>query len=70
MKVEEAAMQLGLSAQMVRYRMRRGKLPIGICIQSDERWKYIIYPAWLEKWLAGDPVEIPEGMTDLEVEKR
>lgn len=70
MKVEEAAARLGMNEQMVRYRMRKGKLPIGICIQSDERWKYIIYPAWLEKWLAGDPVEIPEGMTDLEVEKR
>lgn len=70
MKVEEAAARLGLSPQMVRYRMRHGKLPIGICIQSDERWKYIIYPAWLDRWLAGSPVEIPEGMTDLEVEKR
>lgn len=70
MTIKEASEKLHLGEQTIRYRMRHGKLPIGICIQSDERWKYIIYPAWLDRWLAGSPVEIPEGMTDLEVETR
>jgi hypothetical protein len=50
--------------------MRRGKLPIGICVQSEGRWKYVIYEKWLDRWIEGNPVEIPEGMSDMEVETR
>lgn len=67
MTVDEVSHKLGMNSQMVRWRMRKGQLPIGICIKSGERWKYIIYTEWLNRWLAGDPVQIPPGMTDTEV---
>lgn len=70
MTVEEAASRIGMNAQMIRFRMRRGKLPIGICVQSQGRWKYVIYEKWLDRWIEGNPVEIPEGMSDMEVETR
>lgn len=70
MTVEEASKKLGMNPQMVRWRMRAGKLPIGICVLSLNRWKYIIYDEWLDRWLKGDPVHIPEGISDKEVEYR
>ena len=70
MTVEEASAKLHLGQQIIRYRMRHGKLPIGICVQSEGRWKYVIYEKWLERWIEGNPVEIPEGMSDMEVETR
>ena len=70
MTVEEASAKLHLVPQIIRYRMRHGKLPIGICVQSEGRWKYVIYEKWLDRWIEGNPVEIPEGMSDMEVETR
>ena len=70
MTVEEASAKLHLGPQIIRFRMRHGKLPIGICVQSEGRWKYVIYEKWLDRWIEGNPVEIPEGMSDMEVETR
>lgn len=64
--VDEASAMLGMGPQMIRWQMRHGKLPIGICIRSGERWKYIVYTEWLNRWLSGDPVQIPKGMSDIE----
>lgn len=66
MTIKKAAEKLGMSEQAIRTRMRKGILPIGICIRSEERWTYHIYDVWLEKFLEGNPVEIPEGISDKE----
>lgn len=63
---EEAAEFLGMGPQAIRYQMRKGRLPIGICVKAKSQWRYIIYPAWLDKWLAGEPVSIPDGLSEKE----
>lgn len=65
--VEEAAKILGMGSQAVRVRMQRGLLPIGIVVRNDgdqRKWTYHIYKAWLDRYLAGDPVSIPHGVSD------
>lgn len=66
MTIKEASKKLGMNEQAIRTRMRKGKLPIGICIRSDERWTYHIYSEWVNLFIAGSPVTIPEGMSDRE----
>lgn len=68
MSVEEASEIIGLGSQTIRWQMRKGRLPIGICIKSEMRWKYVIYRGWLERWLEGNPVTIPDGLSDKEDE--
>lgn len=68
--VEEAAKILGIGPQAVRVRMTRGLLPIGIVIRNDgdqRKWTYHIYRAWLQRFLEGDPVTVPKGVSDCEV---
>lgn len=60
MTIEEAAKRLGCGEQVVRWGMMHGTLPIGICIPAKGRTQYIVHPEWLEKYIAGNPVEIPE----------
>lgn len=67
MTIQEASKVLGINEQAIRTRMRKGKLPIGICIQSEERWTYHIYPEWVHLFMIGNPVTIPEGVSDREV---
>lgn len=66
MSIKSASKRLGICEQAVRTLMRKGRLPVGICIKNDERWQFVIYTAWLERYLQGDPVEIPDGMSDKE----
>lgn len=68
MTIKEASRKLGIGEQAVRVLMRRGKLPIGICKKEDGNlnWRYIIFPKWVDLWLEGTPVTIPEGLSDME----
>ena len=66
MTVRDAAKKLGMGHQEVRVLMRRGKLPIGICQKHSSVWQYIIFDQWVARFLAGDPVTIPAGMTEIE----
>lgn len=66
MTTNTASKLLGMSEQAVRTRMRKGILPIGICKRSGKRWTYYIFENWLDEFLNGHPVVIPEGMTDKE----
>lgn len=70
MTVKEASKKLCMNEQTVRWLMRHGRLPIGICKKSESRWLYLIYSEWVDRWIEGNPVEIPEGMSDMEVETR
>ena len=71
--VAEAAKLIGICDQAIRERMIRGKLPIGIVIRNDSSrakpYTYHIYKEWLHRYLEGNPVTIPEGMSDIDPER-
>ncbi len=69
--VKEAAELLGINQQAIRERMLRGLLPIGIVVKCTDKatkrpYTYHIYKEWLDRFLKGDPVTIPEGISDID----
>lgn len=51
--VKEAAQELSMDPQCLRYMMRKGTLPIGHVLESEERCTYYIYREKLDNYLAG-----------------
>lgn len=53
--VKEAAEELKLNQEMLRYMMQADKLPIGYAIKkpNSQRWAYVIYRGLLEQYKKG-----------------
>ena len=53
--VKEAAEELKLNQEMLRYMMQADKLPIGYEIKkpNSQRWAYVIYRGLLEQYKKG-----------------
>lgn len=58
MTTNEAAKRLGMPVQVVRCMMRAGNLPIGIARKNRKEWSYYIIDEWLDRFIAGNPVEM------------
>lgn len=72
--VKEAAELLGINQQAIRERMLRGLLPIGIVVRCTDKgarrpYTYHIYREWLNRFLQGDPVTIPDGISDIDPDR-
>ena len=53
--IKQAAEELGLNQEMLRYMMQAKRLPIGEAFKKpgSQRWVYIIYRDWLDRYKAG-----------------
>jgi len=52
--VEEAAKQMGVTPMFVRMGLRTGRLPFGVAVKFEKRWRYHINPERFRRWMAGD----------------
>lgn len=59
--VAEAAKMIGISPMFLRIKLRRGDLPFGMAVKGRKRWSYYINRIRLEKWLAGEDLEVDDG---------
>ena len=53
MRVEDAARQMGVSAQYVRHGLRQGLFPFGEAVKMSTVWTYRIDPVKFEEFMNG-----------------